>query len=460
MLLVDEVHAYDSYMQTLLACLLEAHARQGGSVILLSATLPQQMKNKLVASYAKGRALPVPALTAMAYPLATHFPAEHGQQEVPLATRQEVQREVQVLRLEDEAAVCALILAAVQQGKCVCWIRNTVDSARTSYQQLQTLVRQSCGSAERVHLFHSRFAMTDRQRIENSVLDWFGNHSDEQQRRGRVLISTQVVEQSLDLDFDVLISDLAPIDLLLQRAGRLHRHVRDNKGNRLNTQTKDQRGPALLYVMSPSPEQQVDERWLQSQSGTLAVYQDLGQLWRSASVLFQQGGYRMPEDARYLIEAVYSPQTAIATPEAIDNASVKAEGERRCHASMGDFNQLKLEAGYSRKSSDAWGEEVNIPTRLSDHTCSVVLVKRNEAGQWRPYADHPEHGWELSALQMRDKLWQEAEKAIPADLKTQMEQLREACPVLRWYQLMPLVGELATWYDAGCGWTANKGETR
>ncbi|PXF30801.1 hypothetical protein WH50_13065 [Pokkaliibacter plantistimulans] len=459
-LLVDEVHAYDAYMQTLLACLLEAHARQGGSAILLSATLPQQMKNKLVASYARGCALPVPALSEVAYPLATHFPAGQGEQEVPLATRKEVQRVVQVQRLDDEAAVHALILDSVRQGKCVCWIRNTVDNARQSYQQLQLLVQQQAGSADRVHLFHSRFAMIDRQRIENAVLEWFGNRSTEQQRAGRVLVSTQVVEQSLDLDFDVLISDLAPIDLLLQRAGRLHRHVRDRHGNRLHTPSADQRGPAVFYVLAPSPDPQADERWLQQQSGSLAVYQDLGQLWRSARVLFEQGCYRMPDDARRLIESVYSPHAAIETPDAVEHASSEAEGKRRSQASMGVFNQLRLEQGYSRKSSDGWDEEVNIPTRLSDKTCSVVLVIQDEAGLWHPYAGQLAHGWELSALQMRDTLWQEAEKAIPADLKTQMEQLRDAHPVLKWYRLMPLVGELATWYDAGCGWTANKGETR
>lgn len=459
-LLVDEVHAYDAYMQTLLACLLEAHARQGGSAILLSATLPQQMKSKLVASYAKGCALPEPALNEMAYPMATHFPAGEGEQEVPLATRKEVQRVVQVQRLDDEAAVCSLILESIRQGQCVCWIRNTVDAARQSYQQLQRLVQQQTGSTDRVHLFHSRFAMIDRQHIEEAVLEWFGNSSNEQQRAGRVLVSTQVVEQSLDLDFDVLISDLAPIDLLLQRAGRLHRHVRDKHGNRLQTLSIDQRGLAVFYVMSPSPDSQADERWLQQQSGSLAVYQDLGQLWRSAKVLFEQGCYRMPDDARYLIESVYSSQIAIETPDAVEHASSEAEGKRRSQASMGAFNRLKLEAGYSRKSSDAWGEEINIPTRLSDKTCSVVLVRQDESGRWRPYAGQLSHGWELSALQMRASLWQEAEKDIPADLKIQMEQLREAYPVLKWYQLMPLVGELATWYDAGCGWTANKGETR
>jgi CRISPR-associated endonuclease/helicase Cas3 len=460
-LLVDEVHAYDPYMQSLLACLLEAHAAQGGSAILLSATLPQQMKNRLVASYAKGRGLSKPLLSNSAYPLLTRFPATTGQQEIELETRREVRRQVQVSRLDDEASVDNLILEAVKAGKCVCWIRNTVKVARNSFQLLVKQLEQQGVDVTRVHLFHSRFAMADRQTIEDNVTTWFGKDSTEQQRYGRVLISTQVVEQSLDLDFDVLISDLAPVDLLLQRAGRLHRHVRDERGNRLKEDgALDQRGAAVFYVLSPFPEVNANAGWLNSQKGSVAVYQDLGQLWRSAKVLFDSGSYRMPDDARHLIESVYSPETSIVTPEAVEQASSEAEGKRRSQASMGNFNQLKLDAGYSRKSSDAWGEEINIPTRLSDQTVSVVLVKQTEGGQWRPYADQQKHGWELSALQMRMELWEKAEKTIPQDLRTAMDSLRAEIPVLKWYALMPLVGDLKEWYDADCGWMENKGDAR
>jgi CRISPR-associated endonuclease/helicase Cas3 len=450
-LLVDEVHAYDPYMKKLLECLLEMHASQGGCAILLSATLPQTMKRDLLTAFARGRSLDSPILTQQAYPLATQFPKVNSQWELPVSTREEVARSVRVQRLADTDAVINRIDQAVKQGLCVCWIRNTVDEARQSYEDLRDRLGEQ---TDRVHLFHSRFAMQDRQRIETQVLKWFGEKSDHEMRKGRVLISTQVVEQSLDLDFDVLISDLAPIDLLLQRAGRLQRHVRDAFGNRLRKEGgTEQRDPAVLYVLAPEPTDEADESWLNSQRGTLAVYQDLGQLWRSARVLFEPGGYRMPEDARMLIELVYSPDTDLITPEAIELESYTADGQRRAAASMADLNMLNTKKGYTRNNNEAgWSEEVNVPTRLSDKTVSVVLVKPSENGGWQPYAEHPQFAWDFSILKMRDPLWRKAEQALSSGLKQEMEALQAEHKALKWHCLFPLVDQFVHWYDLKKGW--------
>lgn len=449
-LLVDEVHAYDDYMLALLASLLEMHARQGGSAILLSATLPQQMKKRLLVAYAKGRDLAAPALSSVEYPLATQFPALEGYGQVHVPTRPEVERQVRVRRLSTEAEVQTLIRQAVEAGRCVCWIRNTVNDARRSYDQLSQELADLPGS---VHLFHSRFAMLDRQRMEEDVLHWFGKESTYEQRKGRLLIATQVVEQSLDLDFDELITDLAPIDLLLQRAGRLHRHVRDTRGDRLPQGGQDQRPAATLHVLSPEPTEQANAQWLSAMSGTLAVYRDIGQLWRSARVLFGREGYAMPEDARELIEGVYSADTPLCTPAALDGISLAADGKRRADADMARLNQLDLAAGYTQSSSDTgWSEEVNIPTRLSDETLSVVLLRQAEDGSWQPYADHPQFAWDLSALQLREGLWREAAEALSAEMVTALDTLKEQVPALKWHQLFPLKGELNRFYSAQQGW--------
>lgn len=97
--------------------------------------------------------------------------------------------------------------------------------------------------------------MTDRQVIEEDVLNRFGKRSGSEQRTGQVLIATQVVEQSLDLDFDMMISDLAPMDLLIQRAGRLQRHNRHVAGNPLNNDQPDQRLTPCFYLLTPAPQQ-------------------------------------------------------------------------------------------------------------------------------------------------------------------------------------------------------------
>jgi len=454
-LLVDEVHAYDPYMKKLLENLLEMHASQGGSAVLLSATLPSAMKSDLLAAYAKGRGETVPTLTSEAYPLATQFPAL-AESQCAVATRPDVARWVEVRRVNDPDAILALIAGAVENGQCVCWIRNTVDDARWACQQL----RKVLGSEEIVQLFHSRYAMLDRQRIEADVLDRFGKGSDGAKRNGRVLISTQVVEQSLDLDFDVLISDLAPIDLLLQRAGRLHRHRRDSLGNLITAQGKaDQRPPAVFYIHSPEPLEDADESWLNTQKGTLAVYRDLGQLWRSAKALFSSDGYRMPDNARELIESVYSPATTLSTPESIEEASYSADGDRRAAASMAGFNMLDMAKGYTRSSNDAgWGEEVNVPTRLSDASVSVVLVKPDGEGGWRAYAEHPYYPWDLSTVTMRENLWQKAERALSPELVRQMADLQEQHKPLKWKKLFPLGSEFQQWYNEQQGWMGEQGE--
>jgi CRISPR-associated endonuclease/helicase Cas3 len=138
------------------------------------------------------------------------------------------------------------ITAALGAGRCVAWIRNTVGDAREAYLHW----RQRLGP-DRATLFHSRFTVGDRAEIERDVLRRFGPESTVADRRGRLLIATQVIEQSLDLDFDVLVTDLCPIDLVIQRAGRLHRHRRD----------AETRGPAVLGLFSPPAVPEPGKNW-------------------------------------------------------------------------------------------------------------------------------------------------------------------------------------------------------
>ena len=120
---------------------------------------------------------------------------------------------------------------------------------------------------------------------------------------------------------------------------------------------------------------------------------------------------------------------------------------------MANFNRLDLSRGYSLDSNaQGWSEEVNVPTRLSDATCTVVLLVPDEQGGWRPYAGDERHGWDLSVVSMREKLWLQAEKAIPASLVGELEVLRETYPALRWHRLFPLIGALADAYDPEQGW--------
>jgi len=458
-LLVDEVHAYDSYMQKLLDALLEAHARQGGSVILLSATLPQTMRERLVKAFHRGIGDDAPGICSDAYPLATHSTIA-SDCEKHIDTCENVKRTVEVKRLDTEEEVIERIRHEVKNGRSVCWIRNTVKAARQSHCDLSECEWMDNGH---LHLFHSRFAMVDRQRIETDTMKRFGDKSGHEDRNGQVLIATQVVEQSLDLDFDVMITDLAPIDLIIQRAGRLMRHIRDMKGNRIMEENaKDQRGTPILFLFAPDPEKDVDENWLRTkQAGTQAVYPHVGQLWLTARLLLDDGNskFTMPQDARSLIEGVYSFEAETSIPEALLDATMEAEGKSLIQQSMANLNALKLNKGYTCSSGD-WDEESRIPTRLTEQeTVSIALVCFNH-GQLQPYAKGCYGEWAMSVVKIPEWEWKKASRQIPATMQPLIEALKTDVKALHWLEIFPLVEETKYYYNASNGWQPETGENQ
>jgi CRISPR-associated endonuclease/helicase Cas3 len=381
-LIIDEVHACDAYMQGVLEVLLVFHARTGGSVILLSATLPNHMKQALLDAYARGRfQATAPTLHADAYPLATRW---HDGQisllENAVASRACVSRTVQVHYEADIEHVFSHICEALQRGKCVGWIRNTVTDAIDAYDHLSKLVAR-----ENITLFHARFALRDRLKKETLVLNSFGEKSTQEVRRGRLMIATQVAEQSLDVDFDVLITDLAPIDRVLQRAGRLQRHVRDAKGNRLNAVgVADERLPPCLWIYAPIWTDKPESDWYSATfKKAQHVYKHHGQLWLTAKVL-QKGFFTMPTEARQLIETVFSEDTIL--PESLTKNAIKAEGQVMSETSLAQLNTLKIDGGYQRgEISDWWGES-RTPSRLGEETIDVMLAKWID-GSLQPWSE-------------------------------------------------------------------------
>lgn len=394
-LIVDEVHAADSYMQELLCLLLLAHAAFGSSAILLSATLPVAQRSRLIKAFARGAGFSkTPKVTSEVYPAVAHF--ADGQTSVyPLAARPEASRTIQVRLLHEEAAVDAALLQTLAVGGCACWIRNTVRDAMAAYDRFCALL-----GPENVDLFHAGFTVADRHHIEQGVLRRFGKHGGPAERRGRLLIATQVVEQSLDLDFDTLISDLAPIDLLIQRAGRLRRHARNPAGERLEEGT-DQRGDVLFQVFSPPDSPEVGANWVSSiLPGTARVYDNHGQLYLGARWLAQKGQIRVPEDLRAMIEAVYGPEAASAVPEPLAKISDRAEGESQADRATARHNQIQFELGYEPTDEfSSWRDDVSTPTRLGDPTVTLRLG-RIVGGEVQPLCPGA-RGWQLSEVNVR-----------------------------------------------------------
>lgn len=412
-LLLDEVHAYDGYMVKLLEGLLRFHAAQGGSAIILSATLPAALREKLLNAFSDGAGfMSAGGSDNAGYPWLSHLTSS-GLLEQPLATRPEVQRTVAVNWIQQRQEALDIIYRVVSAGQCVCWIRNTVDDALDTYQQL---LHEGIVPEQDLLLFHSRFAFIDRIAIENKTLNWFGNNAPVSERRGKVLIATQVVEQSLDLDFDWMITDLAPIDLLIQRAGRLQRHIRDAHGQRKST-LPDERQPPVLHILSPHWQEQAEEGWLgQELKGTGFVYADHACLWRTQALLRQYGEIRMPDNARTLVDGVYEQK--ITAPEGLQTLSDIAFGKVLSQRSVAAQNLLRHDLGYDREASDfLWDKDREFSTRLGEESVDIYLAWQDEEGELHPVVAQGDFCWEMSRLSVRLSWWrkQSGEFLLPGE---------------------------------------------
>lgn len=421
-LLLDEVHAYDGYMVKLLEGLLRFHAAQGGSAIILSATLPASLREKLLSAFSEGAGFTAVEPDGHAsYPWLSHLCAA-GLVEQALSTRQEVQRTVAINWIHQRDRAIDLIHRVVASGQCICWIRNTVDEAVDIYQQL---LNEGIIAQQHLLLFHSRFAFADRMAIEEKTLSWFGKDAPAAHRRGKVLIATQVVEQSLDIDLDWMITDLAPIDLLIQRAGRLQRHLRDAEGQRKAT-LPDERQPPVLTVLAPEWQEEVSSDWPGAElRGTGFVYQDHACLWRTQALLRQYKEIRMPENARALVDGVY--EQALPAPASLQTLSDLFFGKVLSQRSVAAQNLLRRDKGYDRTSSDfLWAEDRAFSTRLGEESIDVYLAIQDADGSLRPLHDDADFGWEKSRLSVRKSWWQKALSTFSCPDDASLEQFRKS----------------------------------
>lgn len=274
-LVIDEVHAYDAYMNAIIARLLQWCACLKIPVIMLSATLSAKQRAAMLEAYGATRGDPG---AEAPYPLITV--AETGTPVRTIVANASLSRTLKIEThpslLGDATNTAAKAVELLKNGGCCCVIVNTVKQAQAVYKALKLPENEKM-------LFHARFTASDRQRITEKVLDLFGKDTSNRPAKV-VLVATQVVEQSLDVDFDHMISELAPIDLLLQRSGRLHRH-------------RMRECDPTLHVLLP------EENTLEF-GGTGYVY-DQKPLLRTLAIL---AGYRevhIPSDFRILIERCY-----------------------------------------------------------------------------------------------------------------------------------------------------------
>lgn len=223
LLVVDEVHASDAYMARILENILQRHRRAGGHALLLSATLGLATRDRLLGRNDRDRhhERPIDA----PYPCITHEGGEFGLERTGRSKTVHVECRHW---LDEPEQIADRAVAAARQGARVLVVRNTVNAAIETQSAIEArldtdnsiLFRAGWGDGV-VCLHHGRYAAGDRRLLDRAVETSFGKQSTNQ---GRILVGTQTLEQSLDIDADLLITDLAPIDVLLQRMGRLHRH--------------------------------------------------------------------------------------------------------------------------------------------------------------------------------------------------------------------------------------------
>ena len=320
--IVDEVHAYDVYMSTLLQSLLEWLGAMRAPVVLLSATLPAARRHDLLSHYARGAEWSVPAFEDAPYPRVSYATAQKAGCVAIAAT---AKARHLGLRWVDgslpqggdggdggagdkkDFPLAASLAEALHEGGCAAVVCNTVRRAQELYRALEArfaLVPPS--ERPDLHLFHAQFRHAQRQALEDFVLDAFGLKPDGKGNPNRphraVLVATQVIEQSLDLDFDLMVSDLAPVDLLLQRAGRVHRHEE-------NEPRPAQLHEPTLWICRPG----VDEEGVPTFSrGDSFIYEPYILLYTWYALGQGQADVvEIPGDIEKLIETVYAEELTV-----------------------------------------------------------------------------------------------------------------------------------------------------
>ncbi|AGP31981.1 putative CRISPR-associated helicase Cas3 family protein [Corynebacterium terpenotabidum Y-11] len=218
--ILDEIHAADDFMTVYLTRILEWLGVYGVPVIALSATLPPERRQKLADAYATGASRfeieHVELEENTGYPQITWVGCDTSGSVLPDGGDRIRQTRVEFLPGDLEEMAEAVITAA-HTGGCIAAICNTVSRAQQLFELLD-------GKVDNLSLLHSRFLTDHRAGLEGELVNALGRGGEKARRPGRVVISTQVIEQGLDLDFDLMFSDVAPVDLLIQRMGRLHRH--------------------------------------------------------------------------------------------------------------------------------------------------------------------------------------------------------------------------------------------
>jgi CRISPR-associated endonuclease/helicase Cas3 len=399
-LVVDEAHAYDWYMQLLLRRLLAWCGRLGCSVVLLSATLPSSVSRSLAEAYLRGaghREI-APADLAVPYPGWLFVPSDGSPVVRPGAVSLAAMERSRPTRLAvqlvpvrhqgydgeqpppgSRLAVLRDALAVIGSGGgCAAVICNTVADAQATFTDLTRWAADQPTRPD-VYLLHARFPAWQRQEITETVTTLFGKKIGQGRPSASVVVATQVIEQSLDLDFDIVVSDLAPVALLLQRAGRCWRHPVARRPAGIA-------GPVLV-VLDP-----VDATGQHVRPPHWGEVYDRYLLRRTHDLLTQRRGaaIEVPGHVQDLVEQVYCARTTDGPSFLSDDEQQlreweEHEGRRLAHQQLATLNAISEPAMLTdlRTLSKDDITDDRPPTRLGADSCRVVpCYIREDGSRW------------------------------------------------------------------------------
>lgn len=350
--IIDEVHAYDLYMSDLLGVLMSWMRALGCRVVLLSATLPSSKRRELLRHWGVADA------PSAAHPCLTWVTTSGETAAATFSVSRRKPLELTLVAVAEEAnhppGVDQITELVQSEGGLGALIVNSVSAAQQAFSVLTHMCAQS---DIEVQLFHARYTATDRQRIEQQVLERFGKQG--ARNRPAILVATQVIEQSLDLDFDWMVTELAPVDLLIQRAGRLHRHRRNLEGDLQEGNADDERpNPRMQILYTKDQAKELPKRGVYKMS-VLTATRDA--LHAGATIV-------SATDVSQLVEAVYGRIEAATATES--------------HDPIADL--LRAESAADAQASQI-AKDVTIPLPSS---CDPISLKRNELDEDDGY-DHP-----------------------------------------------------------------------
>jgi len=304
--------------------------------------------------------------------------------EIKVNTKQE--RTYQITTIHEESEVYDIACDRIQRGECGVVFVNTVKRCLEVYETLKKRLGK-----KNVHLAHSRFTVLDRNRIEKNALFLFGKNSTNKERAGQIMICTQVFQESINLDFDFGILDLAYIDSLFQRMGRVWRYKRNGRGEVDDLLKIDTRGAKIpIYVFGPVPVKDPGDNWYSSVMGTAKfIYPDTQKTWDTMNVLKRQTDWKFPQDARELLESVFRDHKI--SWKSLEESDIKMLGAKLADRGIAKRNALTFDTTYM-SSGTLWDTDETAVTRLGYPTTTIrlALFENNEIVSFENRAKPPE----------------------------------------------------------------------